>query len=172
MTVKVTIIFAIALSSLLSLNYIEANIVSVEEACSSTQLPDDCIDSIQKHLDFSMDVTHNDILLAGLKLVGKRAQEGIDEIEKLKPQSQSIDAARLGMVQAYYKVVLARSKAAIESLNGSDFGSLEYELDGAVKTVYECQDLVPKDSPVQEYTENMHMGVKNNLSFGILVGNK
>ena len=76
------------------------------------------------------------------------------------------------MVQAYYKVVLARSKAAIESLNGSDFGSLEYELDGAVKTIYECQDLVPKDSPVQEYTENMHMAVKNNLSFGILVGNK
>ncbi|KAL9448671.1 hypothetical protein AB3S75_016043 [Citrus x aurantiifolia] len=172
MAIKVTIIFAIALSSLLSSLHNVEGTSRVDELCLGSQFPNDCSDSIPKYLENPENPTHNDILLAGLKVIAERADEGIKAIEKLKSETDGIDAARLGMVQAYYNMIFARSNAAIVSLKGEDFGSLEYELDYAVKTTYECFDLLPKDSPVQEYTRKIHMASKNNISFGNFVGSE
>ncbi|KAK9217196.1 hypothetical protein WN943_005821 [Citrus x changshan-huyou] len=120
-----SIIFAIALSSLVSVYHIEATsrglagqvAPELEKICSKTDYSEECISTLSKFLA-GQSIDSNSALIAGLKALEAETTKAITEADKLtKEKPSEKDAEELMVGTAVYNVVSQSTKKANEAIS-------------------------------------------------------
>ncbi|XP_015381521.2 uncharacterized protein LOC107174838 [Citrus sinensis] len=120
-----SIIFAIALSSLISLYNVEATsrglvgqvAPELQNICSKTDYSEECISTLPKFLA-GQSIDGNSALIAGLKALEAETTKAITEADKLtKEKPSEKDAEELMVGTAVYNVVSQSTKKANEAIS-------------------------------------------------------